>query len=113
VGDAHRSTVDPTPPPQSIQAQIVKTFGSGSIMLDVAKCESGFRQFDKNGNVLRGRENNNDIGLFQINTTYHLEQSQKMGIDIFTLKGNIQYAKYLYVSSGTTPWNWSKHCWGK
>lgn len=82
------------------------------IMQKIAWCESGHRQFDENGEVLRGRQNPQDVGLFQINEYYHLEDSKKLGYDIYTIEGNIAYALYLYQQQGTTPWNWSRECWG-
>ena len=79
----------------------------------VAKCESGLRQFNSDGSVLRGRQNSQDVGILQINERYHLEASRKMGYDIHTTKGNIDYGLYLYKHQGLTPWNWSKECWSK
>lgn len=82
-------------------------------MVNIASCESHLRQFDSSGKVLRGIINNKDEGVFQINDTYHLAASQKMGINIHTLAGNIKYARYLYDNEGTAPWNWSKVKWSK
>ncbi len=102
------------PTSAEVKLAVEKEFGIGSVMSMIAKCESvGYRQYDESGNVLRGKINPDDIGVFQINTYYHLESSKKMGLDIFTLQGNIAYAKYLYDTQGTRPWNWSKGCWGK
>lgn len=95
---------------QSVKEQVQCAFPETPIMLEIARCESQFRQF-KDGNVLRGELNADDVGVFQINEHYHLEASKKMGLDIHTTKGNIDYAKYLYQHQGTTPWNWSKNCW--
>jgi len=80
-------------------------------MTRIAGCESGFRQFDNQGNVLRGVVNPLDVGIFQINEYYHLTTAQEYGINIYTSEGNIDFAKMLYDSQGTTPWNWSKSCW--
>lgn len=95
------------------ESLITETFGANSIMHHVARCESGKRQFQANGEVLRGRQNEKDVGIFQINEFYHLENSKKIGIDIYTPEGNVAYAKYLYDRNGTRDWNWSKECWGK
>lgn len=81
------------------------------MMVNVARCESTFREFGKDGEVLRGKVNPLDRGIFQINETYHLRDSAKMGIDIYTIEGNIAYARYLYDTQGTKPWNWSRGCW--
>lgn len=82
-------------------------------MIAIASCESEFRQWGSDGKVLTGRENSADKGVFQINTYYHLEDSQKMGFDITTLEGNMAYARHLYETQGTAPWNWSKPRWSK
>lgn len=97
----------------SIKALLQKEFPDAPIMVDIAYCESKFRQFDKLGNVLRGVENSKDVGVFQVNEFYHLADSSRMGMDIHTLAGNIEYARHLYDTQGTRPWNWSKHCWEK
>jgi hypothetical protein len=92
---------------------IASVFGENSPMIHVAYCESTHRQFNKDGTVLKGIVNNKDIGIFQINEYYHLETAQKLGIDIYTLEGNVEYAKFLYDTQGLKPWVWSKPCWSK
>lgn len=76
------------------------------------RCESGLRQFDKNGNVLRGVVNPLDTGIAQINLKYHGARAEELGYDLFTEDGNIAFAKLLYKEQGTKPWHWSRHCWG-
>ena len=61
--------------------------------------------------VLRGRVNPRDIGMCQINLDYHEARATSMGLDVFTEEDNIKYANWLYTTQGSTPWNWSKHCW--
>lgn len=95
------------------EAQVKAYFKDAPIMAEVAFCESRFRQFDENGNVLRGVENSLDVGVLQINEKYHLDTAQKLGLNIHTLEGNMAYAKYLYDTQGTRPWNHSSTCWGK
>ncbi len=82
-------------------------------MEKVAFCESTYRQFSPNSKVHRGVVNNQDVGIFQINERYHLEDSKKLKIDIYTIEGNTEYAKYLYEKQGLRPWSASKPCWGK
>lgn len=67
----------------------------------------------KNGNVLRGRLTPEDVGACQINEYYHLENSKRMGFNIYLWTGNVGYANYLYATQGTRPWNASKKCWNK
>lgn len=97
----------------TIKQEVQKTFGSSSIMVYVASCESRFRQLNKDGTVFRGVQNPKDVGVMQINEYYHLETSRKLGYNIHTLEGNLGYGKYLYDREGTTPWNWSKPMWSK
>ena len=88
-------------------------FADLPIMIEVAKCESEFRQFFDSGEVLYGGHKNNMIGLMQFSEFYHLKPAKKLGYDIKTLQGNLDYARYIYEREGLTPWNASKHCWGK
>lgn len=81
------------------------------VMADVAFCESRFNQFNENGNVLRGKVNSADVGVMQINEKYHVATAIRLGINIYTLEGNMEYGKYLYETQGTKPWVHSKHCW--
>lgn len=95
------------------EAQVKAYFEETPILAEIAFCESRFRQYDENGNVLRGVENAQDVGVMQINEKYHLETAQKLGLNIHTLEGNMAYGKYLYDTQGTKPWNYSSGCWGK
>lgn len=81
------------------------------VMKKIRWCESHNRQFNPDGSVLRGIQNSQDVGTFQINEKYHLADSIRLGFDIYTLEGNMAYADFLYQNQGTTPWNWSRHCW--
>jgi hypothetical protein len=92
--------------------EIVKEYFIDSpVMADIAFCESRFRQFDKNGNPLRGVVNSADVGVMQINEKYHAGTAAKLGINIYTLEGNMEYGMYLYETQGTDPWVHSKPCW--
>ena len=82
------------------------------ILERVAFCESGNRHFDKNGEVLRGKKNPSDVGLYQINEYFHKDQAEKLGFDIYTEEGNKAYAEWLYEKEGLKPWQYSKECWG-
>lgn len=67
----------------------------------------------KNGKVLRGKVTPEDVGVCQINETYHLAASKRMGLNIYSWAGNVAYANYLYVTQGTKPWAASRKCWDK
>lgn len=82
-----------------------------NVALRIARCESHFRQYNTDGSVIRGKQNQSDVGIFQINEKYHLSRSQNQGLDIEQTSGNIAYAMSLLKKEGTKPWNWSKPCW--
>ena len=95
------------------EEQVRAYFSDMPILAEVARCESEYRQFDKNGQVLRGVVNSQDVGVMQINEKYHLSTAQKLGLNLYTLEGNMAYARYLYETQGTRPWNYSSACWSK
>lgn len=98
--------------PATLEAYVREYFKETPILAEISRCESTFRQVDKNGEVLRGRVNKSDLGLMQVNTYYHGERASDLGFDLMTVDGNLAYAKYLYNKEGTQPWNASKKCWG-
>lgn len=105
------TTVPVVMPPNEVAKKLVDYLGSGHPLYEVARCESAYRQFNQDGSVLRGRQNPQDVGVLQINEKYHLAESIRLGYDIYTLEGNLDYGLYLYNNQGLTPWNWSRHCW--
>jgi hypothetical protein len=88
-------------------------FSDIPIMIQIARCESTFRHLDSDGEIRRGKVNDQDVGVMQINEHYHLDQSLKKDYDIYTIEGNTAYARDLYERQGTKPWASSKPCWGK
>lgn len=99
---------------EDIKGLIGEVWGNKAhIGVAIAKCESGIRQFETNGMILRGRQVNQDIGIMQINSDYHEDTYLRVGIDVFTPEGNVTYGKYLYDSQGIQPWSASKKCWSK
>jgi hypothetical protein len=94
----------PTSNPQDVETQVKNYFQDAPVMVQIAKCESGFRQFDKSLMPLRGGQSKTMIGVFQINEAVHAETAKKMGMDIYSLEGNLAYARHLYNRSGTGPW---------
>jgi hypothetical protein len=103
----------PTVPMATVEDVVKDYFKDIPILAKVAKCESQFRQVDETGDVLRGTVNSFDVGVMQINEKYHLDRSEKMDINIYSLGGNLEYARALYNQSGTAPWSSSKSCWSK
>jgi hypothetical protein len=82
-------------------------------MANVAFCESSFRQYDIKGNILRGGVNKSDVGVMQVNEYYHGKTADKLGYDLYTIEGNLAYARYLYNREGARPWMSSSACWSK
>ena len=76
-------------------------------MIKVFTCESGLRQFDKSGNVIKSHTN--DYGITQINEKTWDKKAKEMGLDY---KGNIYenllMAKHVYDISGESAWVCSK-----
>ena len=97
----------------STEQYVRKYFADIPIMIQIARCESTFRQLDISGEIHRGRVNKADVGVMQINEFYHLDQAENKDLDIYTIEGNTAYARNLYERQGTKPWTSSKACWGK
>lgn len=105
----------PEPVPKVVQIEIRRTVPE--ILEDISVCESGGRHYKDNGDVVIGRLNAEglgvDIGKYQINSVFHTETAEKMGLDLYDEHDNEKYALYLYDNQGTQPWNASEDCWGK
>lgn len=96
----------PTSPKMAIEAR----FGTTSPMVAISICESGLRQYTASGEVLISKTG--DHGLFQINQI-HLVEAAKLGMDIDTLQGNIDFAALLYQKNHLKDWENSRPCWSK
>lgn len=96
-----------------MESYLRETYADTPILVEIARCESEFRQFDKSGKIVRGRVNTADVGVMQINEFYHADTARNMGIDIHTVEGNVAFAKYLYIKYGSSPWSASAPCWSK
>lgn len=98
---------------KAVEGIVRNKFSNSPILVEIARCESEFRQFDEKGHILRGIVNNADVGVMQINEKYHADKAKELGIDIYDIDGNLEFAKYLYKKYGTSPWVSSKPCWGQ
>jgi hypothetical protein len=83
------------------------------VMIQVAKCESHFRHELSDGSILKGRVDPADTGVMQINKRYHESTAIKLGLNLENIEDNMAYARYLYETQGTKPWNASAPCWSK
>lgn len=98
---------------QSVEEYVRAEFKDIPVMIDIARCESRFRQYDSAGKVLKN-PTSSAMGAFQIMASLHAAPAKaNLGYDIYSLEGNAAYARYLYEKNGTRDWNASKHCWGK
>lgn len=103
------AAVNPT-----VETRVQNYFRDAPVMVRIAKCESGFVHYDPSrpDGVLKN-PNSSARGVFQILTSAHGKRAKRLGHDLWTLEGNLAYAKYLYRQNGTRDWNASRHCWGK
>ncbi|MEK7551932.1 MAG: hypothetical protein AAB534_00800 [Patescibacteria group bacterium] len=96
---------------QSTEEIVKNYFADAPIMVEIARCESTFRQINSKGEVLRGVVNSRDVGVMQINERFHGDTAEKMNVDIYSIDGNLEYARHLYEKQGTKPWKASEKCW--
>lgn len=94
-----------------IEEKVRAYYKDKPILAEIAFCESSFRHFDSEGQVVRGKVDSRDVGLMQINERYHLEKAVELGFNIYTIEGNLAYAEWLYERQGTAPWKASSPCW--
>lgn len=95
-----------------VMAYVKKTYANEPILIDIARCESSFRQYDgTTGGILHGKADADDIGVMQINEKYQLDKALSAGYDIDTVEGNVAYAQYLFDNQGAAPWKASESCW--
>lgn len=96
-------------------------------LLAIADCESGKRDnngraikgsathYDTDGSVLLGKYTDSkygvDIGKYQINSLYHEETANEMGLDLYVEEENEAYAMHLFDTQGVKPWGASEMCW--
>jgi hypothetical protein len=97
---------------KTIKEQVEDYFSDIPMLVKVAECESRFHQYNADGDVFRGVVPT-DVGVMQINEKYWGETANKLGIDLYTTQGNMQYARYLYLKEGLRPWKSSSACWTK
>lgn len=97
--------------PAESEAKVRAYFKDIPVMIEIARCESEFRQYTDSGAVLRGGSAGGMIGIFQFFESVHAVPAKALGFDLATVDGNLGYARHLYKAEGTTPWNPAKSCW--
>ncbi len=101
---ATSSVATSTPTSASVEKRVREYFADIPVMIEIAQCESKFRQFTDSGTVLRGGSGGGMIGIFQFFESIHATTALKLGFDLKTVEGNLGYARYVHEQSGTTPW---------
>lgn len=86
-----------------VETKVREVFADAPEMVAMAQCESKFRQYTDSGAPLRGGNNRQYIGVFQLSENFVADAHSK-GLDIYTVDGNIAYAKLLYNQRGAAPW---------
>ncbi len=104
--------VEETAVAMNTEAVVRSYFADIPVMIEVARCESEFRHKLTDGSILSGRIDPADTGVMQINKRYHEVTATAMQIDLDDIYGNMEYARHLYETQGTRPWNASMSCWG-
>ena len=94
-----------------VESTVRSYFKDIPVMVAIADCESEFKQYNASGEALRGGWLGGMVGVFQLFERVHETSAAALGFDIATLDGNLAYARHLYNTSGTNPWNSSKSCW--
>lgn len=107
-GIIEQDTISPNDPVKEI---VSKYFADKPALIKIAYCESRYRQYNKDGNILRGVTTPEDVGVMQINEWYHGKRAKELGIDLHTIDGNMKFAELLYDEQGVRPWNASRPCW--
>jgi hypothetical protein len=87
-----------------VEARVREYFVDLPVMIDIAKCETNFRQFQNDGQALHDASGQY-VGLFQIDEQAHFMAAWGLGLNLYTLDGNMAYARYLYGKSGARPWS--------
>lgn len=100
-------------PNAGVETAVRAYFADKPLMSEIARCESKFRQFGPDGDVLHGKQVYEDTGAFQVNTTYHGARAAKLGLNLAVLHDNMLYARILQEEQGYWPWISSWPCWGK
>jgi hypothetical protein len=103
IGIFPHLTFAQTDPNAIVEDSVRFYFADAPIMIDVARCETKFKQYTPDGSAYYDGTHTY-IGVFQINEKIHTPRALGMGLNIATLDGNLAYARYLYNTSGTNPW---------
>jgi hypothetical protein len=116
LGNAVQPRAERRVVPQVVQhtrVVIVQDDSLPPVLQRIAQCESRGQHFTRDGQVVRGKQNRHDTGLFQINALVWGKKARDLGYDIHTREGNEQMARYLFEQYGSVPWQSSATCWNR
>lgn len=105
------AVVTPFPPAMKLDEMIIDAFATegnsvAAKMVAICRKESGLRHYNDDGTILRGKDNQEDMGLCQINATFNGGLARNLGINPYdhTPKDNIRWAYALYKRDSFDPW---------
>jgi hypothetical protein len=76
-----------------------------SLFIQIAKGESGLKQWHADGRVVRGIKDKDDTGLFQINNRYWGKEAERLRLDYENnIEDNVKMARYILDTQGVTAW---------
>lgn len=91
---------------------LYRTLDGPHFLVNVAFCESSLSHYEADGKtVKRGRVDQADTGVLQINVRIHKQGLKRLGLDATKRGDNLVYGQYLQKRDGRQPWAASKHCW--
>ena len=100
---AHYAVLGLTDVQMANKALIAQQFKDYPAMIDVLRCESGFKQQDDDGNVLTS--STADYGIAQINLKTWGAKAKELGLDIFnSTQDNLKMARYILDNAGIKSW---------
>lgn len=89
------------------QLKVESYFSDIPEMVKIANCESGFKQFYKNGKPVVSPTG--DFGTFQINAATWDKVAKQLGLDYKnSFEDNLKMARYVYEQSGINAWTCAK-----
>lgn len=78
----------------------------------IMACESSTGQYGKDGQVIIhvNTDGSYDIGAAQVNSIWNATAT-KMGYDLSKENDNKEFARWLFLTHGSSPWDSSAKCW--
>ena len=98
--------------PAVVEKKVREYFADAPVLVAIAECESHFRHYKPDGTLLTNKQGSSATGVMQIMYSVHAAAAENLGLSIRDFYGNLAYARHLYDTEGTRPWEASRHCWG-